>query len=98
MPRFQTILTALLLACQLATAQTWRVDKLGVSEGLSQGYVYAIHEDRKGFMWIGTHGGLNRYDGYGFRVFQFLPFNATTLGDNSVFFLKEDTSTGLPSP
>jgi signal transduction histidine kinase len=94
LPRFQTILTALLLIGQLATAQTWRVDKLGVSEGLSQGYVYAIHEDRKGFMWIGTHGGLNRYDGYGFRVFQFLPFNATTLGDNSVFFLKEDTATG----
>jgi ligand-binding sensor domain-containing protein len=45
-------------------------------------------------MWIGTHGGLNRYDGYGFRVFQFLPFNANTLGDNSVFFLKEDPSTG----
>jgi signal transduction histidine kinase/sugar lactone lactonase YvrE len=90
-----TILTALLFLAHAAFSQSsWRVDKLGVAEGLSQGYVYAIHEDKKGFMWIGTHGGLNRYDGYGFRVFQFLPFNANTLGDNSVFFLKEDPTTG----
>lgn len=75
-------------------AQSWRIYQLGVAQGLSQGYVYAIHEDKKGFIWIGTHGGLNRYDGYGFRVFQFLPFDATTLGDNSVFFLKEDPNTG----
>jgi signal transduction histidine kinase/streptogramin lyase len=90
-----TILTALTLLFRTGLSQpSWRVDRLGVSEGLSQGYVYAIHEDKKGFMWIGTHGGLNRYDGYGFRVFQFLPFNANTLGDNSVFFLKEDPTTG----
>jgi signal transduction histidine kinase/ligand-binding sensor domain-containing protein len=89
-----TILTALLSLARPAGAQSWRIDKLGVAEGLSQGYVYAIHEDRKGFIWIGTHGGLNRYDGYGFRVFQYLPFNAGTLGDNSVFFLKEDPVTG----
>src|SRR5688572_32480193 len=59
----------------------WRVSKLGVDEGLSQGYVYAIYQDKKGFMWIGTHGGLNRYDGYNFKVFQYSPFDSTTLAD-----------------
>jgi signal transduction histidine kinase/ligand-binding sensor domain-containing protein len=72
----------------------WRIDKLGVTEGLSQGYVYAIHQDKKGFMWIGTHCGLNRYDGYGFRSFEHQPFNATSLGDNSVYFVIEDSTTG----
>lgn len=61
---------------------------------MSEGYVYAIHQDKIGFIWIGTHGGLNRYDGYGFKTFQYKPFDSATLGDNSVFFLKEDTTTG----
>ena len=72
----------------------WRISKLGVADGLSQGYVYAIHQDKKGFIWIGTHGGLNRYDGYRFKTFQHSPYNASTLSDNAVFFLKEDTVTG----
>ena len=72
---------------------SWRIDRLGVTEGLSQGYIYAIHQDSKGFIWIGTHGGLNRYDGYGFKVFQYMPFNPSSLGDNSVFFIREDTNT-----
>ena len=72
----------------------WRIDKLSIEEGLSEGSVYAIHQDKKGFIWIGTHGGLNRYDGYGFRVFQYMPFDSSSLGDNSVFFLKEDPATG----
>jgi len=89
------ILTAALLLNRVAPAQpSWRVDKLGVADGLSQGYVYAIHQDKKGFIWIGTHGGLNRYDGYRFKVFQYSPTNSATLGDNAVFFLKEDQATG----
>lgn len=77
-----------------AYSQSWRIDKMGITEGLPQGYVYVIHQDKKGFMWIGTHGGLSRYDGYDFKVFQYSPFDPTTLGDNSVFFLKEDPKTG----
>ena len=64
----------------------WRISKLSVGDGLSQGYVYAIHQDKKGFMWIGTHGGLNRYDGYRFKTFQHSPYNASTLSDNAAFF------------
>lgn len=43
---------------------------------------------------MGTHGGLNRYDGYGFKVFQYQPFNSASLGDNGIFFIKEDSTTG----
>lgn len=89
------ILTAsLLLNITVHSQPSWRIDKIGVPEGLSQGYVYVIHQDKKGFIWIGTHGGLNRYDGYSFKLFQYTPFNSSTLGDNAVFFLKEDSTTG----
>ena len=89
----RSILLGFLFWVSLAHAQIpWRIDKLGTEEGLSEGYVYTIHQDKTGFIWIGTHSGLNRYDGYGFKVFQYMPFDSTTLGDNSVFFLKEDNS------
>lgn len=82
------------LMTSLFSQAPWRIEKLGVEEGLSQGYIYVIHQDKKGFVWVGTHGGLNRYDGYEFKHFQHAPFDAQTLGDNSVFFLKEDERTG----
>mgnify|MGYP003042927979 CR=1 FL=1 len=95
MIRLVIILTAFLfLNCKVHSQSSWRIDKLNVSDGLSQGYVYVIHQDQKGFIWVGTHGGLNRYDGYGFKVFQYIPFNSSTLGDNAVFFMKEDSTTG----
>ena len=95
MLRYLIILGASLFLNHAVHCQpSWRIDKIGVPEGLSQGYIYVIHQDKKGFIWLGTHGGLNRYDGYSFRVFQYKPFNSSTLGDNAVFFLKEDTATG----
>ena len=87
-------ITVLALQLIVYSQSSWRIDKLGVADGLSQGNIYVIHQDKKGFIWIGTHGGLNRYDGYGFRVFQYTPFNASTIGDNAVFFLKENKDTG----
>ena len=95
MLRHSIILSAsLFLSSTVHCQPSWRVDKLGVEDGLSEGNVYVIHQDKKGFIWIGTHGGLNRYDGYGFRMFHYTPFNFSTLGDNAVFFLKEDSASG----
>ena len=39
-------------------------------DGLSQMSVNAVLQDRQGFLWIGTEDGLNRYDGYEFRIFK----------------------------
>ncbi len=46
--------------------------RLGVEEGLSQGTVYAIAQDKNGFLWFGTESGLNRYDSRGVRIFNTL--------------------------
>jgi len=42
---------------------------MGAEEGLSSGDVYCIHQDKYGFIWIGTQTGLNLYDGYDVKVF-----------------------------
>ncbi len=46
---------------------------LTTNDGLSQGYVTAILQDRRGFMWFATRDGLNRYDGDDLRRIQKRP-------------------------
>jgi signal transduction histidine kinase/ligand-binding sensor domain-containing protein len=47
-----------------------RFETFGVNEGLSQNSVYAIYQDKEGFMWFGTADGLNRYDGDEIKIYK----------------------------
>src|SRR5690242_14679567 len=48
-------------------------------DGLSQSIVQTIIKDRYGFMWFGTQDGLNRYDGYKFKVYRHVPKDTNSL-------------------
>lgn len=79
-----------------ATAQKASLfEHLGVKDGLSQGTVRTILQDSRGFMWFGTEDGLNRYDGYEIRVFKSVEDDSTTLSDNWIEFIGEDTAQTL---
>lgn len=72
MCRFFFFLCWLLLgSLPLLQAQETRVlvEQISTEEGLSNRFVRSIFQDSKGFMWIGTKIGLNRYDGYQFKIF-----------------------------
>lgn len=58
--------------------------------GLSNNTVMATLQDRRGFMWFATKEGLNRFDGYQFKVFSHNPASANSLQDNFVLALCED--------
>src|ERR1700739_4519220 len=52
-----------------------RFTRLSTDQGLSQTKVTQIVQDDQGFMWFGTQYGLNRYDGYNFKLFVHDPRN-----------------------
>ena len=66
------------------------VTHLTVEDGLSEGAVTKILQDRFGFMWVGTQDGLNKYDGHSFVVYRHDPLDSASLADNSVSALLED--------
>ncbi|MBN1658401.1 MAG: hypothetical protein JXA93_08375 [Anaerolineae bacterium] len=56
--------------------------RLTVEDGLSQSTANCIVQDTRGFMWFGTQDGLNRYDGYTFRVYEQNPDDPHSLSSN----------------
>jgi len=69
----------------------FKYEWLTTSNGLSQGYIYDILQDRDGFMWFSTKAGLNRFDGYTFKVFTHEAYNTNTISSNVINELFEDS-------
>ncbi len=61
-----------------------------VEDGLSEGVVLTMHQDREGLMWFGTFDGLNRFDGYSFKVYKSGFNSAYGLTNNRVDRITED--------
>ncbi|MGK7296883.1 MAG: ATP-binding protein [Candidatus Wenzhouxiangella sp. M2_3B_020] len=58
---------AFALTCHAEHSGTGPFDSLARDQVLSQSSVHALAQDRKGYLWIGTQAGLDRYDGYRIR-------------------------------
>ena len=84
MIRKSLLLLALLLASWIVSAQSYLFKHLEVSDGLSNNSVNTIYKDRDGFMWFGTTTGLNRYDGYTFKIYQHAENEPGSLPDNYI--------------
>ncbi len=67
-------------------------DHITIADGLSQNSVHCIHQDSRGFIWFGTQDGLNRYDGYNFKIYRRHPSDTTSISSNQVFVILEDKS------
>ncbi len=69
----------------------FRFDHIGSEDGLSQNTGFSILFDSKGFMWVGTYNGLNRYDGYEFKIFRSSTGNPASFTNNRVIKVWEDS-------
>src|SRR5437016_10316253 len=61
----------------------YQFSRLDIGDGLSNNAINCIYKDSKGFVWIGTGSGLNRYDGYTFKVFKHSE-DTTALSDDDI--------------
>jgi ligand-binding sensor domain-containing protein/serine phosphatase RsbU (regulator of sigma subunit) len=59
-------------------------DRLTATDGLSGNNVLSVCQDQYGFLWIATNDGLNRFDGYNFKVFKHEPGDTTSLPSNEL--------------
>ena len=65
-------------------------NRITTAAGLSHNKVNCIAQDRRGFMWIGTEDGLNRYDGRFFTTFRHIPGDSASISGNIVSDILED--------
>ena len=97
-PRLYFKIRTLLLACLFicgagrTCAQLYYFRHYQVENGLSNNAVICSLQDKRGFMWFGTKDGLNRFDGYAFKVFRHHPGDTGSIGSNFIHSLFEDKS------
>jgi diguanylate cyclase (GGDEF)-like protein len=85
-------LAALLFPAPALAAATRpiRFDRLSLEQGLSQSAVMDVLQDRRGYIWLATEDGLNRYDGVGFKVYKHDATDVASLPDSFVWDVEED--------
>lgn len=74
----------------ISAARKLRFEHITSSDGLSQNSIFCVLQDRKGFLWLGTEDGLNRYDGYEIKIYKHEPDNLYSLSNSRVISIAED--------
>lgn len=83
----RTLLGIFLLGIWLSVAgqsTDFRFSRLDINNGLSQNHINCIYKDSRGFIWIGTMAGLNRYDGNTFKIYKHSANDSSSISDNFV--------------
>jgi diguanylate cyclase (GGDEF)-like protein len=90
-------LAALSLAAPALSApvRPIRFDRLSLEQGLSQSTVMDVLQDRRGYIWLATEDGLNRFDGVSFKVYKHDPADVASLPSSFVWGVAEDTAGDL---
>jgi len=81
--------------CFLFGQNSGALDHLGIENGMSNSAVRSFFQDHNGFMWIGTNDGLNRYDGYEFKIFRSNDQDTTSIIQNWINVIAEDAERKL---
>jgi len=73
-----------------SNAQNYYFKHYHVENGLSNNSVICSLQDKNGFLWFGTINGLNRFEGYRFKIFRHDPEDSSSIGSNFIRCLYED--------
>jgi len=85
------IYTVNLLFIQTLSAQeSFSFERINAEDGLSDNQAICIHQDKEGFIWIGTMTGLNRYDGKNLKTFTQSSYDNNTFYNQRIAEIDED--------
>ncbi|WP_033411093.1 ligand-binding sensor domain-containing protein [Segetibacter koreensis] len=84
-----------LILINALSAQEYYFRHYQVENGLSSNTVFCSLQDKKGFLWFGTKDGLNRFDGYTFKVFHNGADAISSLAFNFIYTLYEDNNNAI---
>lgn len=76
-------------------SQDYPIKFLDISDGLSNNSVITIYQDSDGYMWFGTYDGLNRYDGYNFKVYRNRITDKKSLLFNTIYHIEGDSKKNI---
>ena len=65
-------------------------NNITIEDGLSQSTVETIFQDSRGYIWIGTNDGLNRYNGYEFKYYKHDKYDKNSIANNYIVHIAED--------
>ncbi len=95
----KVLVLLLSLCCAQVLAQTdyssLSISALTIHDGLSTDRINTIFQDRKGFIWVGTDEGLNRFDGVNFIEYNNKHDDTLSLSSNIVTHILEDSEGAL---
>ena len=89
-PAIKLIVSLLFLAPLNIYAQQATIEHLDTEDGLAANVVYAMTQDRRGFLWFGTVFGLSKFDGHTFKTYRHDPTNPNSISDNRIYDIVED--------
>lgn len=89
MKRLCTLLLLLSTAIIIIAQPICQVKHFSVSDGLAQGVVMSILQDRKGLIWFSTWNGLNKFDGYTFKTYKTSQESTYAFGSNRMGTISE---------
>jgi len=93
---FTTIIPVHAATDNVQPSPNFKFSHLSLEDGLSNTNIMAVWQDYQGFMWFGTQkGGLNRYDGYEFKVYKNEADDDTSLSNNFIWSMVEDSLNNL---
>ena len=95
MLRKVTLVTFILVVWFTCNSQEVSFTGYSINDGLSQSVVNCIFQDSKGFIWIGTQNGLNRFNGYNFEIFTYNPGDTNSISNNWIYGIAEDKQGNL---
>lgn len=84
------IIFILCLSFNVYPQKSIKFDKITVDDGLSQSNINWILQDKLGFIWFATNGGLNRFDGSHFKTFLHNDSDTNSISNNIINHIYED--------